>query len=99
MRRQLAVAKLPSSQRQYNTPLGHHTERGPMGLGQYNSIGKYCGSHTASSVFLKLLLSPANSGVVKIMQKCMYIHSILDIYDTRANNWENKGSCVHLFSV
>ena len=23
-----------------------------MGLGQYNSLGEYCGSHTASSVFL-----------------------------------------------
>ena len=26
-----------------------------MGLGQYNSIGEYCGPHTASSVFLILL--------------------------------------------
>ena len=24
----------------------------PTGLGQYNSLGKYCGPHTASSVFL-----------------------------------------------
>ena len=38
----------------YNTSLlstyGHHTDRGHMGLGQYNSLGEYCGPHTA--VFL-----------------------------------------------
>ena len=28
-----------------------------MGLGQYNSIGEYCDPHTASSVFLILILS------------------------------------------
>ena len=39
----------------HNTPLGHYTDRGLMGLGQYNSLGKYCGPHTASSVFLILL--------------------------------------------
>ena len=27
-----------------------------MGLGQYNSLGEYCGPHTASSVFLILIL-------------------------------------------
>ena len=26
-----------------------------MGLGQYNSLGEYCGPHTASSVFLILV--------------------------------------------
>ena len=26
-----------------------------MGLGQYNGLGKYCGPHTASSVFLILI--------------------------------------------
>ena len=26
-----------------------------MGLGQYNSLGEYCGPHTASSVFLTLI--------------------------------------------
>ena len=36
-------------------PLGHHTYRGPMGLGQYNSLGVCCGPHTASSVFLTLV--------------------------------------------
>ena len=41
----------------HNTPLGHHTDRGPMGLGQYNSLGEYCGLSTASEVFL-LLLGP-----------------------------------------
>ena len=28
---------------------------GPVGLGQYNSLGEYCGPNTASSVFLILL--------------------------------------------
>ena len=27
-----------------------------MGLGQYYSLGEYCGSHTASSVFLILIV-------------------------------------------
>ena len=46
------------SQRQYsghNTPQGHHTDRGPMGLGQYDGLVAYCGLSTASSVFLILL--------------------------------------------
>ena len=42
-------------QRQYsghNTPLGHHINCSPVGLGQYNSRGEYCGPHTAApSVF------------------------------------------------
>ena len=41
--------------RQYT--LCHHTDRSPMGLGQYNSYGEYCGPHTAYSVFL-ILFSP-----------------------------------------
>ena len=39
------VVKIRTPQRQYsghNTPLGHHTDRGPMGLGQYDGLGKYC---------------------------------------------------------
>ena len=36
-------------------PLGHYTDRGPIGLGQYKSLGEYCGPHTASSVFLILV--------------------------------------------
>ena len=39
----------------HNTPLGHPTDRGPVGLGQYDSLGEYCGPHTASSVFLIVL--------------------------------------------
>ena len=27
-----------------------YTDHGPMGLGQYNSLGEYCGLNTASSV-------------------------------------------------
>ena len=33
-------------------PINHHTDRGPMGLSQYNSLEEYCDPHTASSVFL-----------------------------------------------
>ena len=33
----------------------HNTDRGTMGLGQYNSLMEYCGPHTASSVFLILV--------------------------------------------
>ena len=40
----------------HNTPLGHYTDSYPMGLDQYNGIGEYCGPHTASSVFLILVL-------------------------------------------
>ena len=43
-----------------HTPLGQHTDRSLVGLGQY---GEYCGPHTASSVFLILLLMrPALGG-------------------------------------
>ena len=52
------VVKIRNTSRQYsghNIPLGHHTDRGPMGLGQYDGLGEYCGPHTASSVFLILL--------------------------------------------
>ena len=33
-----------------------HTDRGPVGLGQYDGPGEYCGPHTAPSVFLILVL-------------------------------------------
>ena len=40
-------------ERVLNTPiLDHHTDHGPLDLGQYNSLGVYCSSHTPSSVFL-----------------------------------------------
>ena len=42
--------------------LGHHTDCGPMGLGQYNSLGEYCGPHTASSVFLILIFPMPHLG-------------------------------------
>ena len=35
--------------------MGSIPDRGAMGLGQYNSLGEYCGRHTASSVFLILI--------------------------------------------
>ena len=56
--REINIVGEYSPQRQYsghNTPLGHHTDRGPIGLGQYDSLGEYCNPHTASSVFLILL--------------------------------------------
>ena len=31
---------------QANPPLGKNTYRGPIGLGQYNSLGEYCVSYT-----------------------------------------------------
>ena len=34
----------------HNTPLDHHTDRSPMGFGQYDSLGEYYDPHTASSV-------------------------------------------------
>ena len=42
----------------HNTPLGHYTDCGPIGLGQYNSLGEYYGPNTASSVFLILIFYP-----------------------------------------
>ena len=39
----------------HNTPLGHHTDRGPMGLGQYDGLGDHGGPHTASSGFLMII--------------------------------------------
>ena len=57
------VVKKETLQRQYsglNIPLGHHTDRGPIGLGQDNSLGEYCGPHTASSVFLIIKLTEDN---------------------------------------
>ena len=53
------VVKIRNTSGQYsghNTPLGHHTDCGPRGLGQYDGpVGKDCGPHTASSVFLILI--------------------------------------------
>ena len=36
----------------YNTPLGCYTDQGPLGRGQYDGQGVYCGLSTASEVFL-----------------------------------------------
>ena len=49
--------KKETPQRQYSghhTILGHYTDRDPIGLGQYDSLGEYCGPHTVSSVVLIL---------------------------------------------
>ena len=48
----------------HNTPLGHHTESGSMCLGQYKSLGEYCGPHTASEVFLVLVSTTSVAVVV-----------------------------------
>ena len=46
-----------------------------MGLGQYNSLGEYCGPHTASSVFL-ILLRVCTSLPISIFQT----HFLLDVH-------------------
>ena len=40
-----------------------------MGHGQYNSLGEYCGPHTASSVFLILRLCDQSCTKVKDYQE------------------------------
>ena len=40
----------------HKTPLGYNTDHGRMALDQYNSLGEHCGPHTASSVFLILII-------------------------------------------
>ena len=47
----------------------HHADHGPMGLGQYNSLGEYCDPHTASSVFLVLV----SQYVTDVFKKC-FLH-------------------------
>ena len=39
----------------------------PMGLGEYVSLGEYCGPHTASSVFLILVLSPSTTHLSEVL--------------------------------
>ena len=53
------------------SPLGHHA-----GLGQYNSLGRYCGPHTASSVFF-LISFPAQSNMNVLTFKLSYAASII----------------------
>ena len=46
-----------TQRRQYeghNTSLGYYTDQGPLGCGQYNGQGVYCGLSTGSEVFLML---------------------------------------------
>ena len=50
-------------------PLSHHTDCGPMGLGQYNSLGEYCGPHTALSVFLILVHILAHIEMTHFMRR------------------------------
>ena len=48
----LGKEQLRDSYSGHHTPLGHHTDRSPMSLGQYGGLGEYCGPHTACFVFL-----------------------------------------------
>ena len=56
----------------HNTPLGYYTDGGPMYLGQCNSLGEYCGHHTAFFVFLISLRIHVCMHVIYI---CVYIHT------------------------
>ena len=47
-----------------------------MGLGQYGSLGEYCGPHTASSVFLMLL---DMNGMSSEWETLIIICSIFDL--------------------
>ena len=44
----------------------------PMGLGQYNSLGEYCGPHTAASVIIILSL-------FCIRNMTLYLHGIVRV--------------------
>ena len=57
-------------------PLGH-TDCDPMGLGQYNGLGAYCGPYTASSVFLVLLLMYSEF-IIQLPQ--LFIHEYPSIF-------------------
>ena len=39
----------------HNTPLGHHTDCDPTGLGQYDRLGEYCSPYTASPVLITMI--------------------------------------------
>ena len=51
----IPVALSTCGSRDHEVKFCHHTDCGPMGLGQYNSLGEYCGPHTASSVFFLVI--------------------------------------------
>ena len=46
-----------------------------MGLGQYNSLGEYCGPHTASSMFLILVFPPID----KIVKGCAVEETVVKV--------------------
>ena len=59
-----------------------------MGLGQYDSQGEYCDPHTASSVFLILVLTPFESLyiVFPVRRYEIAVHTgEIDNADTKAN--------------
>ena len=58
-----------------------------MGLGQYTSLGEYCGPHTASSVFLILVptarvvvMVKISLGVFSLRREHVWTFSVLDDY-------------------
>ena len=68
----------------HNTLLGNHTDHSPMDLGQYNSLGEYCGLNTASSVFLIII-----TRVIPFIQsKCPDIEEIIFERRVRETNPE-----------
>ena len=50
----------------------YYAERGPMGLGQKNSLTEYCGPHTACSVFLMLLRMALGAALKRNLRSCVY---------------------------
>ena len=63
----------------HDTPLGHHTKRGTMDLGQYNNLGEYCRPHTASEVFLVLIFCDPH-----VFVKRNHLLIWLAMYDARS---------------
>ena len=52
-----------------------------MGLGQYNSLGEYCGPHTASSVFLILILHEQVFDIDLILVRLSKITAGMSLHD------------------
>ena len=68
-----------------------------MGLGQYNSLGEYCGPHTASSVFLILVLlmiSESTYEVAVLTGDLPRAETEAGVYCTLVGSWGDTGRCV-----
>ena len=53
-----------------------------MGLGQYNSLGEYCGPHTASSVFLILI------PLTDVTSKWPFLFAICSLQGVASSSWK-----------